>query len=106
MREERVVLNRDRRSDAVAQLLRIAVGVDADASVILVDEVGLVGVLRRVEEVVERRCLAEGEAAPLDEGAQQIGVAVASPTWAAAAVPPVIATWVPGRLSVGESLLV
>src|SRR6516162_4641794 len=76
MREERVVLYRDRRAYAVAQELGIAVGVHADAGIILINKVGLIGVLRRVEEVVERRRLAEGEAAELDEGAQQISIAV------------------------------
>jgi len=82
MFEIRGILQRDGRRQAVAQLLRVSVGEDADTAVILVEEVGLMAVFRRVEEVVERCRLAKSEATPLDEGAQQIGVAVRRIRWA------------------------
>ena len=75
MNERRLVLSRDGRRDSIAELLGIAVREDADAGIILI-ELGLQGVLRRVQEVVERRRLAEGEPAELDEGAQEGKVAV------------------------------
>src|SRR6516162_1710804 len=75
MNERRLVLNRDGRRDSIAELLGIAVREDADAGIILI-ELGLQGVLRRVQEVVERRRLAEGEPAELDESAQEGKVAV------------------------------
>src|SRR5262249_26434937 len=76
MSEVRGVLQRDVCREAAAELCRVAVSKDADAGIVLVEEVSLVAVFRRIEEVVERRRLAESEATPLNEGAQQIGVAV------------------------------
>src|SRR5262249_18373876 len=77
----RRVLNRDRRRHAIAELLRVAISEDAEAGKILVYEVGLQAVFRRVEEVVERRRLAERKPAELDEGAQDGNVAVVGVRW-------------------------
>src|SRR6266852_3112538 len=76
MSEEARVFERDARRKAVAELLRVSHAVNADATIIIVEDVGLVAVACRIEEVEKRRSLAEGPSAELDEGPQQIEVAV------------------------------